>query len=174
MQVNLIWAQARNGVIGKEGVMPWHLPEDLAHLKALTLGWPVIMGRTTWESIPLRFRPLPGRTNIVLTRSADWHAIGALRAGNIDHALQMCKQFQPVPDKVWVIGGAQIYAQALPLATHAEVTLIDADFEGDTHAPQFGPGWSQTGCVHGTSKTGLRYSFLTWERLASPASTQHT
>ena len=80
MKIGLIWAQARNRVIGKNGVMPWHLPEDLAHFKRVTLNHPVVMGRKTWDSIPPRFRPLPGRTNIVVTRQADWQADGAHRA----------------------------------------------------------------------------------------------
>ncbi|MBP7457532.1 MAG: dihydrofolate reductase, partial [Ottowia sp.] len=108
MKIGLIWAQARNRVIGKNGVMPWHLPEDLAHFKRVTLNHPVIMGRKTWDSIPPKFRPLPGRTNIVVTRQADWHEKGAQCSSSLREALQQCEN----SNQVWVIGGAQIYAQA--------------------------------------------------------------
>src|SRR5687767_7423224 len=125
-RINLIYARAANGVIGKDGTMPWHLPEDLAHFKQLTHGCPVIMGRKTWDSLPPRFRPLPGRTNIVITRQDGWQAEGATPAASLDHALDLAGA---VPD-IWVIGGAQIYAQAEALAVRAEVTEIAQDFEG--------------------------------------------
>ena len=136
MTLNLIWAQARNGVIGRDNTIPWRLPEDMAHFKQTTLGCPVIMGRKTWDSLPPKFRPLPGRLNIVVTRQADWQAPGTLRAGSLAEAVALCPQGEPA----WVIGGAQIYAQALPLATRAVVTRIDADFEGNAHAPTLGDG----------------------------------
>ena len=167
MQINLIWAQARNGVIGKGGVMPWHVPEDLAHLRALTLGSPVIMGRKTWDSIPVRFRPLPGRTNIVLTRSSVWTQIGAQRSSDLGDALRFCEQLLPSPQVAWVIGGAQIYAQAIALATRVEVTLIDADFDGDTVAPVLNAQWHITARADAVSVTGLAYSFIRYERLAA-------
>eukprot|EP01034_Spumella_vulgaris_P005279 gene5279-6738_t len=103
----------------------------MAHFKQTTMGCPVIMGRKTWDSLPPKFRPLPGRLNIVVTRQADWHAEGVLSAGSLAQARALC----PAEAQVWVIGGAQIYAQALPLATRAVITEIDADFEGDAHAP---------------------------------------
>jgi dihydrofolate reductase len=165
MQVNLIWAQAHKRVIGKDGVMPWHLPEDLAHLKRTTLGCPVIMGRKTWDSIPPKFRPLPGRTNIVLTRQSDWHAPGAQCTTNLHEALSFCEQLPSKPDTVWVIGGAQIYAQALPLAHKAVVTQIDADFEGDSYAPQFDASWHETAREAHVSSSGLAYSFVTYARV---------
>ena len=125
MKIGLIWAQARGGVIGRGGVMPWHLPEDLAHFKRVTLNHPVIMGRKTWDSIPPRFRPLPGRRNIVVTRQGDLNQIGLEPASSLREALQLCEN----AEQVWIIGGAQIYAQALPLADELVVTEIDADFE---------------------------------------------
>jgi dihydrofolate reductase len=164
MQINLIWAQARNRVIGKDGAMPWHLPEDLAHLKRTTLGCPVIMGRKTWDSIPAKFRPLPGRTNIVLTRQSDWQASGAQRASDLREALLFCEQLPSQPQAVWVIGGAQIYAQALPLAHQAVVTEIDADVDGDTYAPQFDADWTEAARESHVSSAGLPYSFVTYQR----------
>ena len=107
-RINLIFARASNGVIGKDNSMPWHLPEDLAHFKRLTQGCPVIMGRKTWDSLPPRFRPLPGRSNIVITRQPIWQAEGALHASSLPEALQLSGD---VPE-VWVIGGAEIYRQA--------------------------------------------------------------
>ena len=168
MQINLIWAQAHNRVIGNKGSMPWHLPEDLAHLKRSTMGSPVIMGRKTWDSIPLRFRPLQGRTNVVITRQSDWREDGALPANNMLEALSICEHMSvildPSPEQVWVIGGAQIYAQALPLAKRIIVTEIDADFEGDAFAPQLGTDWRETAREQHTSKTGLTYSIVTYDR----------
>ncbi|MES2975862.1 MAG: dihydrofolate reductase [Pseudomonadota bacterium] len=163
MNLHLIFAKARNGVIGKDNAMPWHLPEDLAHFKRTTMGCPVIMGRKTWDSIPPKFRPLPGRTNIVVTREAGWHAEGALRAGSVEQAIALC----PKDADVWVVGGAQIYAQTLPLATSAVVTEIDADFEGDAHAPAFGPEWVEVAREAHVSATGLKFSFVTWGNSAS-------
>jgi dihydrofolate reductase len=164
MQINLIWAQARNRVIGKDGTMPWHLPEDLAHLKRTTLGYPVIMGRKTWDSIPPKFQPLPGRTNIVLTRQTDWNKNGAQRASDLREALLFCEQLASKPQAVWVIGGAQIYAQAMPLAHKAVVTEIEADFEGDSFAPPFDASWQETARERHVSCSGLHYSLVTHVR----------
>ena len=162
MTLHLIFARAANGVIGKNGTLPWHLPEDLAHFKRTTLGCPVIMGRKTWESLPPRFRPLPGRLNIVVTRQSDWQAEGTRRAASIHQALTLCP-----PDRdAWVIGGAEIYTQALPLARTAVVTEIDADFDGDAFAPQFGPEWVEITRERHTSTTGLPFSFVTYQNNA--------
>lgn len=159
-RINLIYARAANGVIGKDGTMPWHLPEDLAHFKQLTHGCPVIMGRKTWDSLPPKFRPLPGRTNIVITHQPDWQAEGAQRAASLEEALL---QAGAVTD-IWVIGGAQIYAQSEPLAARAEVTEIDQDFEGDAHAPTLGPAWREIARSTHVSGKGLPFSFVTLER----------
>lgn len=164
MQINLIWAQARNRVIGLNGTMPWHLPEDLAHLKRNTLGFHVIMGRKTWDSIPAKFRPLPGRTSIVLTRQSDWQENGAQRVSDLRQALLYCEQLASKPDTVWVIGGAQIYAQALPLAHKVVVTEIDAEFAGDAFAPELGKEWREVRRESHASATGLAYSFVTYSR----------
>jgi dihydrofolate reductase len=157
-RLHLIFARAANGVIGKDGGLPWHLPEDMAHFRRTTSGHPVIMGRKTWDSLPPRFRPLPGRTNIVVTRQPGWDAPGALRAGSLEEALALC----PREADAWVIGGAQIYREALPLAHTAVVTEIDADFEGDAHAPSFGSHWQETGRERHTAANGLGFSFVSY------------
>jgi dihydrofolate reductase len=170
MNINLIWAEAHHHVIGKNGVMPWHLPEDLAHFKRITLGAPVIMGRKTWDSIPERFRPLPGRANIVISRQTDF------LAGHVDKGVQTAESLQAALDMasrhlnaansadVWVIGGAQIYAQALPLASRVVITEIDAAYEGDAFAPALDAAWTQTARTSHTAANGLRYAFTTYLR----------
>jgi dihydrofolate reductase len=159
-RLNLIYARAKNGVIGKDKQMPWHLPEDLAHFKRVTLGQPVIMGRKTWDSLPARFRPLPGRTNIVITRQANWHAEGALRASSIEEAMRLCGD---MPD-AWIMGGAEIYRQAEPLACTAVVTEIDADFEGDAFAPELGTSWQEIERESHVAAHGLHFNFVTYQR----------
>ena len=131
----MVWAQARGGVIGDGRDMPWHLPEDLTFFKRATTGLPVVMGRATWDSLPERFRPLPGRRNIVCTRDPDWSADGAERAGSVDGALALAG-----PDAV-VMGGGQIYAAALAEAHECLVTEIDADAPGTVVAPRLDRTW---------------------------------
>ena len=160
MKLHLIYARARNGVIGKDNQMPWHLPEDLAHFKRVTLGQPVIMGRKTWDSLPPKFRPLPGRLNIVVTRQSDWQAEGALRAASIEEAMRLCAD---APD-AWIMGGADIYRQAEPLAHTAVVTEIEADFEGDAFAPALSPKWHEVQRESHTAASGLAFSFVTYRR----------
>ena len=167
MQLHLIFARAKNGVIGINNTLPWHLPEDLAHFKRTTLGCPVIMGRKTWDSIPPKFRPLPGRTNVVVTRQADWQGFSAdgaptsaLRADSLEQAMELCGG----APHAWVIGGAQLYAQALPLATSAVVTDIDITVQGDAFAPTFGEDWLEAARENNVSASGLRYSFITLRR----------
>ncbi len=161
MHIHLIFARAANGIIGKDGVMPWHLPEDLAHFKELTQGRPVIMGRKTWDSLPERFRPLPDRQNIVVTRQEVWQDEGAKPATSLEDALEIASQSA---DTVWIMGGAQIYALALPLAHRVEVTEIHRNFEGDVHAPTLGPEWKETARTDHVGANGLPYSFVTYER----------
>ena len=160
VKLKLIFARASNGVIGANNTMPWQLPEDMAHLKRLTMGSPVIMGRKTWDSIPARFRPLTGRRNIVVTRQSDWAADGALRAGSLPEAVALCQDAA----QAWVLGGAQIYTQALPLADEAVVTEIEQAFEGDAFAPQFGPEWKETARESHVSANGLKFSFVTYQQ----------
>ena len=163
MKLGLIYAHSRNGVIGKDGVLPWHLPEDLAHFKRTTLGAPVLMGRKTWDSVPPRFRPLPGRRNIVITRDAHWSAPGADRAGTLEEALALCTG----AETAWITGGAEIFRLAMPYAHVAVVTEIDADFEGDVHAPALGAGWRETAREAHVSQAGVPFSFVTYERASS-------
>ncbi len=161
--IALIAAQAENRVIGLNNQMPWHLPEDLQYFKKVTLGKPVIMGRKTFESIG---RPLPGRTNIVVTRQADWAAEGVEVAANLDCAFSMAAEQQP--DELMVIGGAQIYAETLPHAARIYLTQIHKSFDGDAWFPELGEEWQQATCQKGHSeKQDLGYSFLTFERVTA-------
>jgi dihydrofolate reductase len=161
MRVHLIWAQARNRAIGLNGALPWHLPEDLRHFKEKTAGCPVIMGRKTWQSLPPKFKPLPGRRNIVLTRSDAWHEVGAEPCKTLQEALLKCAY----SDEVWVIGGAEVYAQALSLADTAEVTEIDASFTADAFAPALGPNWVKSAGAPQVSSSGLKFSFDSYRKL---------
>ena len=165
MQLHLIYARAANGVIGANGTMPWHLPEDLAHFKRTTLGCPVIMGRKTWDSIPAAFRPLQGRRNIVVTRQENWNQNGAMSSKSLAQALQICEQNA----NVWVVGGAQIYAQALPLAHTAVVTEIGANFAGDAWAPVLGPEWQEVARNEHLSAQGLAFAFVTYQNTLKKA-----
>ena len=160
MQLNMIYASANNGVIGHNNQLPWHLPEDMARFKQLTTGWPVIMGRKTWDSLPSRFRPLPGRTNIVVTRQPSWQASGASVASSVEDAISQCRQVE----QAWVIGGAQIYAAAEPLADRIEVTQIAHNFEGDAFAPPLGPQWIESARQAHVSSSGLNFSFITYTK----------
>ena len=159
-RLHLIFARAANGVIGANNTLPWHLPEDLAHFKRHTLGCPVIMGRKTWDSLPPKFRPLPGRLNVVVTRQSEWQAHGAQAAASLQDALAHCAD---APD-AWVIGGAQIYAQALPLAHSVVVTEIDLQVQGDAFAPELGSAWREASRQSHVSATGLAYSFVHYQR----------
>ena len=161
-RLHLIYARAANGVIGRDNTMPWHLPEDMAHFKRQTLGHPVLMGRKTWDSLPPRFRPLPGRRNLVLSRDAAWQAEGAQRVGSIAEALALCAEAA----ELWVIGGAEVYRLALPQAQRVVVTEIAQDFEGDAFAPALGPEWRETAREAQTSAKGLAFAFVTFERVA--------
>jgi dihydrofolate reductase len=158
--VGLVWAQAANRVIGADGRLPWHLPEDLARFRELTMGSTVVMGRATWDSLPDPVRPLPGRRNVVLTRQAGWQASGALVAHSLDQALGAA------PGDVWVIGGASVYRAALPVADLVVVTELDRAFAGDTSAPELGDDWRvvRRDPAQGwaRSRAGLAYRVLTY------------
>ena len=169
MPIGLVWAQARGGVIGADGRLPWHLPEDLALFKRLTSGSTVVMGRATWESLPAAVRPLPGRRNIVLSRRAGWLAPGAEVAGSLTEALTLAADHGSEGGDVWVIGGATVYREALPVADRLVVTEIDAEVPGDTHAPVVDPGsWDVTGSDPESgwlrSSGGLDYRVRTYRR----------
>ena len=163
--IGLVWAQARGGVIGRDNALPWHLPEDLARFKALTTGHTVVMGRATWDSLPPALRPLPGRVNVVLTRSSSFSCDGAEVVHDLAAALDR-------PGEVWVIGGGSVYAAAEPFATRAVVTEVDLDVEGDTVAPVLGPRWSVRSSEPpdgwAMSRTGLRYRTTEWAATRSP------
>jgi len=160
MQINMIFARAENGVIGKDNTIPWHLPEDLARFKQLTQGHPVIMGRKTWDSLPPRFRPLPGRKNLVITRQKNWSADGAFAASSLDEAIALCSEAA----EVWVVGGAQIYAEAKARAVRVEVTEIAQHFEGDAYAPTLDSNWIENARESHVSKNGLAYSFISYSK----------
>jgi dihydrofolate reductase len=136
VSIALVVAIARNGVIGREGGLPWRLSTDLKRFKALTLGHPIVMGRRTWDSFPRH--PLPERMNIVVTRNADFSGEGAVRAASLDEALTIARR-APGGEAVQVIGGGQIYAQALPLADRLDVTHVDVESDGDTRFPPIDP-----------------------------------
>lgn len=156
----IIAAVANNGVIGKANALPWHLPEDMRHFKALTTGHTVIMGRKTWESLPPKFRPLPQRRNIVVSRNPDFHAPGAEVVGSLDEAAKL-----GAGATAYLIGGAELYACALPLAQRLELTEIDAAFEGDAHFPPYDHcAWIEVARVPGTAANGLGYAFVTYAR----------
>ena len=162
MAISLIWAEAADRVIGMDGALPWHLPEDMQRFKRLTMGATVVMGRVTWESLPERFRPLPGRRNIVVTRQASYDAAGAETASSLEEALALAD------GDVWVIGGASIYEQALPLADRVVRTRVHLAVDGDTYAPALGPDWTmvdrdpQSG-LH-KSESGVEYCVATLVR----------
>lgn len=169
--VGMIWAQTNRGVIGADGGMPWHLPEDLAHFKRVTLGHPVVMGRKTWDSFPEKFRPLPDRTNIVVTRQQGWadmpEASGAVVLDSVEEALVEA-QFSPGGNEVWVIGGGQVFEQVKEHCNVAVVTVINTDASGDTQAPALGPEWSFRGATpkegwH-TAKNGTEYRMTLWAK----------
>jgi dihydrofolate reductase len=160
--VGLIWAQSCSGVIGRDGGIPWRLPEDQARFKAVTLGHTVIMGRLTWESLPLRVRPLPGRRNLVLTRGATYRADGAVVVRDFDDALRAAD------GQVWVIGGGQVYLEALSRATRCEVTEVDVTLprdDADVIAPVLDQSWMAEDADWQTSSTGLRYRFSSYRRI---------
>jgi dihydrofolate reductase len=158
-EVGLVWAQSTSGVIGRNGDIPWHVPEDLARFKQVTVGRTVVMGRRTWDSLPARVRPLPGRRNVVLSRQAGFEAKGAEVVGSLDTAL--------TDPEAWVIGGAQIYLLALPRATRCEVTEIEIDLvldDEDALAPMLDETWLGETGEWQVSRSGLRYRFHSYRR----------
>ena len=155
MSVNLIWAQSANGVIGADGALPWRIPEDLAHFRELTDGGTVVMGRATWESLPAKFRPLPGRRNVVLSRDPSYDAPGATVVTSLADALTTADA------DVGVGGGAAVYSAALEHADRLCVTDVDLVVEGDVRAPSVPDGWVEVARdpVQGwhVASTGIRY-----------------
>ena len=158
--LTLIAAVARNGVIGIGNRLPWSLPADLKHFKALTLGHTVIMGRKTWESLPEKFRPLPGRRNVVVTRDATYRAEGATVAMSLPDAIAAAES-----DEAFIIGGAELYRTALPLADRLQLTEIDANFDGDTWFPAIERDhWRETARETHHDESGVDYAFVSYQR----------
>jgi dihydrofolate reductase len=168
MKLSLIVAAANNNVIGRNNELPWHLPQDLKYFKSVTLGKPVIMGRKTFESIG---KPLPGRTNIVITRQSDWQHAGVLVASNVDDALALAENFRnelgQTADEVMVIGGAEIYRCALPLADKIYLTRIDEDIKGDAWFPSLSDTeWVCESELAGDPGASLPHRFLTFRKVS--------
>jgi dihydrofolate reductase len=162
VKLALIAAVARNGAIGRDNDLLWKEPADQKHFAASTRGHAVIMGRKTWESLPPRFRPLPGRRNIVVTRSAGFEAPGAETVDSLDAALRRVA----AEPRVFVIGGAQLYAQALPLADELVLTEIDTDLPGDVHFPHWDrSAFEQASHEAHVGSDGTRFAFVTYRRL---------
>ncbi len=156
--ISIVAAMARNRVIGIDNRLPWHLPDDLKHFKALTLGHHIVMGRKTYESIG---RPLPGRTTVIVSRDPAYRADGCLSAGSIDAAIALCQG----DDEVFFVGGANLYAQVLPRADRLYLTEIDGDYPGDAFFPRFAPAdWRIAGRDRRTSPDGLAYAYVTYVR----------
>ena len=161
----LIAAVARNLAIGRGGALLWQESEDQKHFRRVTMGCPVVMGRKTWDSLPARFRPLPGRRNIVVTRNPAWRAEGADRAGSLDDALALCTGAA----KVFVIGGAELYTLALPHADQLELTEIDAQLDGDVFFPDWPRAQFRLASSEArTSAAGIGYCFNRYERIDEP------
>jgi dihydrofolate reductase len=156
-RIYLVAAVASNGIIGANGGLPWRLPEDLAHFKRLTLGHPVIMGRRTWESLK---GPLPGRDNIVVTRTPGYEAAGAAVASSLEAALALCWG-EPV---AFVIGGSRLFAESLPVAAGLVMTEIERDFEGDTRFPDYDRSrWKETQRERHVSADGMKFDIVLYE-----------
>ncbi|HWM62076.1 MAG TPA: dihydrofolate reductase [Rhizomicrobium sp.] len=155
-EIVLVVAIADNGVIGKDGGIPWHISEDLKRFKALTMGHTIVMGRKTWDSLPKK--PLPGRINVVVTRQADWRADGALTAASLGQATA------GTSGTVMVIGGEEIYQRALPMASRIELTEVHKDFDGDAKFDLDRSGWRETAREDHVTADGLRYSYVTLTR----------
>lgn len=159
MSIGLIWAQSASGIIGRDNGIPWHVPEDMARFRDVTTGHTVVMGRRTWESLPAKNRPLPGRKNVVLSRQADYLADGAEVTASLEEAF--------TGEETWVVGGLDVYSLALPLAVRCEVTEVEIDLpreDSDIVAPILDESWVGTVGDWQISKTGLRYRFYSYVR----------
>lgn len=155
-EIVLVVAIADNGVIGKDGGIPWHISEDLKRFKALTMGHTIVMGRKTWDSLPRK--PLPGRVNVVVTRQQDWRAEGAVTASSLGQATA------GTSGTLMIIGGAEIYERALPLASRIELTEVHRAFDGDARFNLDRTGWTETAREDHVTPDGLRYSYVTLTR----------
>lgn len=161
--ISLIAALGHSNVIGKDNGLLWHLPDDLKRFKQLTLGHPVIMGRKTWESLPEKYRPLPGRTNIVITRDVTYEAEGAVVAHSVPEAFQKAKDAEGADD-VCVIGGGEIYRATLPFATRLHLTLVDDPTPGTVTFPDYAHEFKKEVSREAHEENGMRYDWVTLER----------
>lgn len=160
--LSLIAAVARNGVIGRDNTLPWHLPEDLKRFRALTTGHHIIMGRKTYESIN---RLLPGRTTIIVTRNPDYHVPGALTAASLEQAVELCGD----DEEVFLIGGAELFKDGFHLGDKVYLTEIDAEFAGDVFMPPLDPAeWQETLRERHTSEQGWDYTYINYTRIRKP------
>lgn len=166
MRISLVVAAARNGVIGRNGTLPWSLPGDLKRFRELTMGKPILMGRRTWESLPRK--PLPGRDNLVVSRSVPaGERDGARWFAGIGPALSWCRD-RGVPE-VCVIGGAELFRETLPIADIVHMTRVEQDVAGDTHMPPLGPEWTETQSGPLLTENGLPYRYVDCVRSPNPA-----
>jgi len=167
MKVSLIVAVANNGVIGKDNDLIWHLPKDMGFFKETTLGHHVIMGRKNFESIPERFRPLPNRTNVIITRNSDYKAEGCVVVNSVEQALEVAKQNGD--KEPFIIGGGQIYKLALEanLVDKIYLTKVHHAYDGDTFFPELGNDWKEVERIDckADEKHAHAYSFLTFEKI---------
>ncbi len=159
--ISLIAAVAKNRALGKDGQLLWHLPEDMRYFRETTRGKPVIMGRKTWESLPDAFRPLPGRRNIVISRNPAYEAPGATLAGSLEDAIRLTQD----DAEAFVIGGAEIYRQALPLAQRLYLTEVARDFAADAFFPEFSASdWTEISRSAVRNGAGLDFTFAVYQR----------
>ena len=170
----MVWAQSLDGVIGLDGDMPWHVPEDLQHFKSVTMGEVLVMGRNTWSSFPDSVRPLPGRTSIVVSKTfAEDPSDPKLEHDNVHVAadlvtgLELAGELKSGPI-IWVIGGGSLYDQALDIATVVERSVFNLKVDGDTYAPELDDSWTLTTQDPAKgwhmSKSSVQYRFERWER----------
>ncbi len=162
-RISIIVAHSKNMVIGKGNDLIWEIPDDHARFKKITMGHPVIMGRKTWESIPEKFRPLPGRTNFVITRDNSYSAPGATVTTSIEDALASARQ-APGNEEIFVVGGGEIYKAALPFTDRLYITLIDKEVEGDTFFPEYANIFTKKISEESREFEGLKYSYLILEK----------
>lgn len=161
--ISIIVAHSRNMVIGRGNDLIWKIPNDQTRFKNITMDHPVVMGRKTWESIPEKFRPLPGRTNFVITRDGSYQAPGATVCRSLEDALKQAKE-APGSEEIFIVGGGEIYKQALPLADRLYLTVVDKEVEGDTFFPEYKNIFTKKISEEHKEFEGLKYSYLILEK----------
>jgi dihydrofolate reductase len=166
-RISMIAALGRETrAIGRDGKLLWRIPEDMARFKVCTVGHPVIMGRKTWESLPERFRPLSGRTNIVVTRDQAYTAEGGTVVHSLEAAFTVAKSSDGA-EEIFVIGGGELYREALPCTTRLYLTLVDSDEEGDAYFPEYANEFTNELAYEEHESDGLRYAWVDLERTAA-------